>query len=163
MNFLSYFNVFNKKQDNQDVQEADTVLEQTQHKKSVDYLEVPDDTSEGICAKGVKRMMENEPPSPGKKSSMKMNKGAVSGNLPKSKNLIMEARRPSISDPNEIFNKIIGNSKKTVDSVCAAKQKREAIMVPQANPNIDEWDEEMAEIHKYVENREDVLYSESYY
>jgi hypothetical protein len=36
-------------------------------------------------------------------------------------------------------------------------------MVPQANPNIDEWDEEMAEIHKYVEHKEDVLYSESYY
>lgn len=175
MNFLSYFNVFNKKKDSDPVEDGMEDKAEKEHKISVNRLEMQDDTSEGInippihkthlpiSAKGVKMMMEDGPPSPGKMSSMRQSKSAIISRHLKVENLVMEARRPSISDPNEIFNKIIGNSKKMADSVWAAKQKREAIMVPQANPNIDEWDEEMAEIHKYVEHKEDVLYSESYY
>jgi hypothetical protein len=117
MNFLSYFNVFNKKKDSDPVEDGMEDKAEKEHKISVNRLEMQDDTSEGISAKGVKMMMEDGPPSPGKMSSMRQSKSAIISRHLKVENLVMEARRPSISDPNEIFNKIIGNSKKMADSV----------------------------------------------
>lgn len=76
--------------------------------------------------------------------------------------LIKKPVSSNIKDPNEIFNKILGNSENISKSIIEEQQKHESNMSSQANPNIniDDWNDEIKEIHKYVEHKKDVLRSE---
>lgn len=76
-----------------------------------------------------------------------------------------EKRSNTCCNPDEIFYKIIDNSQKVADKIRLEKEKRESKMVPQVPPSMDveDWDHDLVEIHKYVEHNQDVLRSECYY
>jgi hypothetical protein len=68
----------------------------------------------------------------------------------------------NVKDPNEIFNKILGDSENISKSIRDEEEKKDSKMVSQVNPNIDidEWNNDIKEIHKYVEHKKDVIKTE---
>lgn len=79
--------------------------------------------------------------------------------------LVKEKRRASVQNPDDIFNQIMGATENLKNCIKNQKEKAESTMVAQSAPSmeIEEWDNEIAEIHKYVEHKKDVLRSECYY
>lgn len=130
-----------------------------------DFLDVPSESkSSGFYT--IKHQPPTKEYSPGKPLKME-----YSSNLSKSMNLDMAPlliKKPvstNTKDPTEIFNKILGDSENISKSIIKEQQKHESSMISQANPNIniDDWNDEIKEIHKYVEHKKDVLRSEWYY
>lgn len=127
-----------------------------------DFLDVPSESkSSGFYT--IKHQPPTKEYSPGKPLKME-----YSSNLSKSMNLDMAPlliKKPvstNTKDPTEIFNKILGDSENISKSIIKEQQKHESSMISQANPNIniDDWNDEIKEIHKYVEHKKDVLRSE---
>lgn len=77
----------------------------------------------------------------------------------------MERERTASANADEIFNNILGTTASVSNSIKVEKEKNVAKMVHLSNPNIDvdDWNKEMKEIHKYVESKEEGLKSEWYY
>lgn len=92
-------------------------------------------------------------------------KSMTDGQYLKVGTLVKEKRRASVQDPNDIFNQILGATENLKNCIKNQKEKAESKMVSKANPSmeVEDWDNEIAEIHKYVEHKKDVLRSECYY
>lgn len=161
MEWLSYFKWPRSKKSEPQLQPDLPFL---RHKSSVDNVTVACE----VLPPGSPVIFKKLPGSPLKagKSELEIDKSKACKSFAVDyEPLLEDQRRPNCCNPDEISYKIIDNSQKVADKIRLEKEKREAQMILQVTPSIDveDWDDDMIEIHKYVEHNQDLLRSECYY